>query len=134
MKYVTFPSSYSHHLLSLYSMVEQERNFLILNQAICVWHSALPRVQHIWVILILYNESESHSVSLCDSTDYTVHGILQVRILEWVPFPSPEDLPNPEIKSRYPTLQVDSLPAEPPRDTKLNWKLLSVLKHWKGLR
>ena len=29
------------------------------------------------------------------------------------PFPSPGDLPNPEIKSRSPTLQVDSLPAEP---------------------
>ena len=30
------------------------------------------------------------------------------------PFPSPEDLPNPGIKLRSPTLQVDSLPAEPP--------------------
>ena len=25
--------------------------------------------------------------TLCDSTDYTVHGILQARILEWVVFP-----------------------------------------------
>ena len=24
---------------------------------------------------------------LCDSMDYTVHGILQARILEWVAFP-----------------------------------------------
>ena len=30
------------------------------------------------------------------------------------PFPSPGDLPNPGIKPRSPTLQVDSLPAEPP--------------------
>ena len=29
------------------------------------------------------------------------------------PFPSPADLPNPGIKPRSPTLQVDSLPAEP---------------------
>ena len=28
-------------------------------------------------------------------------------------FPSPGDLPNPGIKPRPPTLQVDSLPAEP---------------------
>ena len=28
------------------------------------------------------------------------------------PFPSPKDLPNPGIKSRSPTLQVDSLPTE----------------------
>ena len=30
------------------------------------------------------------------------------------PFPSPGDLPNPGIEPRSPTLQVDSLPAEPP--------------------
>ena len=29
------------------------------------------------------------------------------------PFPSPRDLPNPGIKPRSPSLQVDSLPAEP---------------------
>ena len=29
------------------------------------------------------------------------------------PFPSPGDLPNPWIKPRSPTLQADSLPAEP---------------------
>ena len=45
--------------------------------------------------------------------DYTVHGILQARILEWVVFPSPGDLPNPGFKPRSPTLQVDTLPAEP---------------------
>ena len=33
--------------------------------------------------------------TLCDHMDYTVHGILQARILEWWPFPSPGDLPNP---------------------------------------
>ena len=44
--------------------------------------------------------------------DHTVHGILQVRILEWVPFPSPRDLPNPGTEPRSPTLQVDYLLAE----------------------
>ena len=29
------------------------------------------------------------------------------------PFPSPGDLPNPGIELRTPTLQADSLPAEP---------------------
>ena len=38
--------------------------------------------------------------TLCDPMDYSVHGILQARILEWVAFPSPEDLPNPGIKPR----------------------------------
>ena len=46
---------------------------------------------------------ESESVSCCDPMDCSplgssVYGILQARILEWVVFPSPEDLPNPGIE------------------------------------
>ena len=51
--------------------------------------------------------------ALCDPVDYTVHEILQARILEWVAFPFPGDLPNPGIEPRSPTLQVGSLPSEP---------------------
>ena len=43
--------------------------------------------------------------------DYTVHGILQVRILEWGVVPFSGDLPNPGIELRSPVLQMDSLPA-----------------------
>ena len=32
------------------------------------------------------NETQS-CPTLCDPIDYTVHGILQARILEWVTFP-----------------------------------------------
>ena len=53
-------------------------------------------------------------LTLCNPMDYTVHGILQARILEWVAFPFSGDLSNPGIEPRSPTLQVDSLPAEPP--------------------
>ena len=45
--------------------------------------------------------------------DYTVHEVLQARILEWVAIPSPGDRPNPGIERKSPTLQADSLPAEP---------------------
>ena len=41
-------------------------------------------------------------------------GILQARILEWVPCTSPGHLPNPEIELGSPALQVDSLAAELP--------------------
>ena len=47
--------------------------------------------------------------TLFDPKDYTVHGILLTRILE---FPSPGDLPNPGIEPRSPTLQVDSFTEE----------------------
>ena len=40
-------------------------------------------------------------------------GFSRTEYLEWVPFPSPGDLPNTGIKPRSPTLQADSLPAEP---------------------
>ena len=58
--------------------------------------------------------------NLCDPMDYTVHGILQVRILEWVAFPSPGDLPNPGIEHKSPESWADFffLPAEPPRKPK----------------
>ena len=52
-------------------------------------------------------------LALCNPMDYIVLGILQARILEWVPFASPGDLPNPGIEYRSPALQQDSLPAEP---------------------
>ena len=52
--------------------------------------------------------------TLCDPMAYTVHGILQVRMLEWVVIvPFSRDLPNLGIEPRSPTLRADSLPAEP---------------------
>ena len=52
--------------------------------------------------------------TLCDPMDYTVHGILQPEYWSGWPFPSPVDLPNPEIEPGSPALQADSVPAEPP--------------------
>ena len=50
----------------------------------------------------------------CNPPGSSLHGILQVRILVWVPFPSPGDLPDPGIKPGSPALQADSLSSEPP--------------------
>ena len=49
----------------------------------------------------------------CDPMDYTVHGILQARILEWVAFPFSRGSSQPGIEPRSPALQADSLPAKP---------------------
>ena len=60
--------------------------------------------------------------TLCDPMDYTVHGILQARILEWVAFPFSRGSSQPRIEPRSPTLQMDSLPAEPqgkPKNTRV---------------
>ena len=59
--------------------------------------------------------------TLCDPMDYTVHGLLQAGIWQWVAFPSPGDLPNPGIEPRSPALQVNSLPTEPPGKLPVVW-------------
>ena len=56
-------------------------------------------------------------LTVCDPIDYSlpgsfVHGILQAK--NTGVFPSPGDLLNPGIEPRYPALQADSLPSEPP--------------------
>ena len=50
----------------------------------------------------------------CSSPSFSIHGIFQARILEWVAILSPGDLPNPGVEPGSPTLQADSLPSEPP--------------------
>ena len=47
--------------------------------------------------------------TLCKHMGYTVHGILQARILQWVALPFSRGSSQP----RSPALQEDSLPAEP---------------------
>ena len=56
-------------------------------------------------------------LTLCDLMDCSlpgssVHGILQARILAWIALPFSRGSSQP----RSPTLQVDSLPSEPPGD------------------
>ena len=43
-----------------------------------------------------------------------------------LPFPSPEDLPDPGIKPRFPKLQADALPSEPPGKPQFIHKLLYI--------
>ena len=53
--------------------------------------------------------------TLCDFMDYSlpgssIHGILQARILEWLPHPPPVNLPDQGIELKSPALHVDSFP------------------------
>ena len=56
----------------------------------------------------------AQSCPLCDLVDYTVHGILQARILEWIAFPFSRGSSQPRDRTRSPALQADSLSTEPP--------------------
>ena len=50
----------------------------------------------------------------CSLPGSSVHGILQVRILDWLSIPLSSWFSWPGIKPRSPALQADSLPSEPP--------------------
>ena len=69
--------------------------------------------------------------TLCDPIDcsppgFSVHGILQARILEWVAMPSSRGsaLLDPEIEPTSPALQADSLPLSPKGSPKKQMKAL----------
>ena len=69
--------------------------------------------------------SESRSVMSDSLRPHSQVRILQVRILEWIAFPFSRESHQP----RAPTVQVDSLPAEPqgkPKSTEVGW--LSLLQ------
>ena len=60
---------------------------------------------------------------------YTVHGILQAGILEWVAFSFSRGSYQPRIKPRSSTLKANSLPAEPQgRPTHTRGGSLSLLQ------
>ena len=68
-------------------------------------------------------ESESCSV-MSDSLQPHIQSMEFSRLEYWSgqPFPSPGDLPNPRKELRSPSLQADSLPAEPqgmPKNTEV---------------
>ena len=65
----------------------------------------------------------------CSLPGSSVHGILQARILGWLPFPILGNLPDPGIKpTSLVSRQVDSLPLEPPgkrlRGLSLNMEMI----------
>ena len=66
-------------------------------------------------------ESESHSVVLesLNHMDYTVHGILQARILEWVALPFSRGCSQTRDRTQVSCIQAVSLPAELPGKHKI---------------
>ena len=76
--------------------------------------------------------------ALCEITDYSPPGS---SIREDSPgkntglgsqFPSPGDLPNPGIEPRSPTLQVDSLPTQPPGKPLCDYRSQQFAKSFRG--
>ena len=69
-------------------------------------------------------------LTLCDSMDcsppgFSVRGILQAKILEWVAFSFFKGSSWPGIKPGSPTLQTDSLLSEPPNSVQFSRSVVS---------
>ena len=62
-------------------------------------------------------------VRLCDPMDYTVHGILQARILEWVAFPFSRGSSQPRDQT-----QVSRIAGR----FFTNWAIREAQEYWSG--
>ena len=67
----------------------------------------------------------------CSPPGFSVLGVSEARILEWVAIPSPQDLPDPGTEPGSPALQADSLLSEPPRKPNIYMYICS-LAFWKN--
>ena len=70
-----------------------------------------PDLWYVWYIPALLCLTLRHLMD-CSPPGSPVHGIFQVRILEWVAISSPGGFPNLGIEPRSPALQADALPSE----------------------
>ena len=77
------------------------------------WATSMSMSTPVYVrVLLLQSCLTLYDPMDCSPPGFSVHGVLQARILEWVAYPFSRDLPDPAIKHGSPAWQVDSLPAE----------------------
>ena len=99
--------SWLHHLSSFYSSYST-----LTCRDLSSWSLLLAELK----LKVLVTQS---CPTLCDSMDCSHQASLSMEF-SWqeywsgLPFPSPEDLPEPGIKHGFPALQTDSLPTESP--------------------
>ena len=65
--------------------------------------------------------------TLCDLMDYTVHGILQGRILEWVAFPFSRGSSQPRDRTQVSCMQAGSPNIQHAREKMLSTAALGQL-------
>ena len=78
--------------------------------------------------------SDSRDPADCSPPSSSVQEILQARILEWVPFPSSGDLPNPGLEPESPALADGFFTTEPPGKSINNFLSIAALLHWEKYR
>ena len=79
-------------------------------------------LSHVWLFVTPWTIAYNAPLSM---------GFSRQEYWSGLPFPFPEDLPNPGIKPGSPTLQADALPSEPPGGLKTCCKLSKWRAHIK---
>ena len=97
--------------MKVFFLIKVEKKNLTL--PIGVEKSSLYSVTLVLLSKLSYVKVAQSYPTLCIPRDYTIHGILQARILEWVAVPFSRASSQPRIEPRSPTWQVDSFPPEP---------------------
>ena len=93
----------------LYHGATREAQYILGTYILDSWH------EFIWHMLRKESEVAQSYPTLCDPMDcslpsFSVHGILQARILEWIAI----SFFRRSSRPWSPTLQADALPSEPP--------------------
>ena len=81
-------------------------------------------------------ENESEVTQLCPTLQcmdcslpsFSIHGIFQVRVLEWLAISFSRGSSQPRIKPGSPSLQADALLSEPPRKPHASKGMLKILQ------
>ena len=110
------------------------RNFYLEKACLLVECKAGNVSFHRYMCLCLITQS---CPTLCDPMDCSlpgssVFGLLQAEYWSGLPFPSPENLPDPGIKPGSPALLTDSLPSEPPGKANTNILVGLLLRNYIG--
>ena len=113
------------HLLVLELVLVLRYHFISsgqINTHRCSMHCAvLSRFSHVQLFVTLWTVAHQLPLSM---------GFSRQGYWSGLPFPSPEDLPNPGIKPESPALQVDSLPSELPRKPQITCERGIIILHF----
>ena len=101
--------------MSLFPHLNREETFIDIKKLICIMNCIMHLCALAQSCLTTCNSMG------CSLPGSSLHGVLQARILEWMSFPSPGDLLDPETEPGSPVnpgtepgspaLQADSLPS-----------------------
>ena len=72
-------------------------------------------------------------LTLCDPMDYTVHGILQARILEWIAFPFSRGSSQPRDQTQVSHIAGGFFTSWATREARLSWQSLIYVTNFREI-